>query len=115
MMLYHATFMAHVPSIISFGLGAIQLKNWEFSEENMTYFASEIDIAFSFCEAAEDTPDNIYDSGIVLFSIESKYLTHLEKDNNIRIPYNDDSDILYFKTRDVIPYEKLTKVFVMQE
>ena len=103
--LYHATFGAYVPSIMEHGLGAEQHKNWDFSKDGAVYLVTSPDIAVSFCEAAEETTDEIYDSGIVLFEVDATGLA-LEEDVTCRLEGEDHS----FMVRSVIPAARLRLV-----
>lgn len=67
--MYHATFRANLSSIKQHGLGAKQPKNWSFSTPGDLCFSSNPDVAYSFCECAEDVSDSKYDSGIVVLAI----------------------------------------------
>ena len=66
--MYHATFRANLASIKQFGLGAKQPKNWEFSQDGVLCFSSNPDIAYSFCECADDVSESKYNSGIVVLA-----------------------------------------------
>jgi len=110
MILYQATFQAHVQSIIEHGLGAVQKKNWCFSKDHATYFTTDIEVAISFCEEAQETPSDIYESGIVVFSISDEELKDWRIDENVQVPFGDEAYITYIRTKDIIPYAKLTQV-----
>lgn len=106
MVLYHATFCANLNSIEKNGLGGAGKKiNWEeVSSPEYTYFTNDLDYAVSFCEAAPDVDDDIYDSGIVVLAVESD-VTIFEKDENIKD--EDDASIVVLKTKYIIPFSKL--------
>lgn len=101
--LYHATFSARLPSIREHGLGARQFKNWEISEDGKLYFATDPYVAESFCEAAEDVENDIYDSGIVVLQVDSSCLDPelLCPDGNQKEECN---TIAY---KGIVPYERL--------
>lgn len=83
--LYHATYGEYINSIKEKGLGAVQHKNWEFSEDGVVYFTPYPDTAISFAEAAEEVSDEVYNSGIVLLAVPTAKLNPvlLERDHNI--------------------------------
>lgn len=68
--LYHATYKSKMKKIQRQGLLThFPKKNWEDSE-NVIYLATDPEIAISYAEAAEeDVPENVYDSGIVVYKI----------------------------------------------
>lgn len=69
MYLYHATFRTNLPSIKKLGLGAKQIKNWDFSIDNIVCFTNDAECAYSFCESADDVSDSKYESGIVVLAV----------------------------------------------
>ena len=75
MRLYHATYKANLVSIFENGLGAIQRKNWDISTDGGVCFADDMDLAISFCEAAENVDDEVFESGIVCLEIDSDALS----------------------------------------
>ena len=93
MKLYHSTYVANLASIKKLGLGGKQVKNWEISRDGVVCFSSDPEVAYSFCESAEDVSDTKYDSGIVVLSVDSRYLNKslvsLDKNNkdNTTIEY----------------------------
>lgn len=102
-MLYHATYVAYLPSIMKLGLGAVQKKNWCFSKHGTVYLCTDPFMAISFCEAAEEVKNEVYDSGIVLLSIDESRLTlPLISDENIK-----DGSYTCFEYHGVIPAEFL--------
>lgn len=105
MILYHATYKAHLESIIQNGLGFKQNKNWDISEDKVTYFTTNIHCAEAFCECAEDVSPEIYDSGIVILECDSKDINNLELDTN-------DKTNESFTTTDIICFEKLKVILV---
>lgn len=74
--LYHATYKYYLPSIKKFGLNPKKnkIKTWDISEDNMLYLADDPYIAESYAEAADDVPDYIYDTGIIVFRIKTSDL-----------------------------------------
>lgn len=87
-MLYHATFGAHLESIKTFGLGAKQIKNWEFSLSGVVYLSDDAEYSFSFAECSEDTLEEIYDSGIYVLGIPKNALT----ENKLALDENNQSE-----------------------
>ena len=72
-LMYHATFGCWKDSILEHGLNpsiAKNHKNWEFSNDNQVCLAFDGDIAEDFCESNNTVPDEIYNSGIVLFEVD---------------------------------------------
>lgn len=102
MWLYHATFRTNLASIRQLGLGAKQKKNWAISLNNVVCLAIEPDIANDFCESAEDVSDSVYDSGIIVFAINSSDLDRkrLSRDPNLK----DEESYIY---SGIIPANKL--------
>lgn len=86
MILYHSIFRANLPSIKKEGLGARQRKNWDISKNGVTYFSDNPDVAFSYCEAADEVSEAKYDSGIIVLAVDTKTLdpSKLGIDTNIR-------------------------------
>lgn len=76
-LMYHATFGCWKDSILKYGLNPSigrTHKNWEFSQDNLVCLAFDGDIAEDFCESNNTVPDEIYNSGIVLFEVDVKGL-----------------------------------------
>ena len=72
-LMYHATFGRYKDSILKYGLNPSigrTHKNWEFSNDNQVCLAFDGDIAEDFCESNNTVPDEIYNSGIVLFEVD---------------------------------------------
>ena len=72
-LMYHATFGCYKDSILKYGLNPAigrTHKNWEFSEDNLVCLAFDGDVAEDFCESNDTVPDEVYDSGIVLFEVD---------------------------------------------
>ena len=86
MLLYHATFGANLSSIKQFGLGARQRKNYSFSEDGKVYLTDNSDVAYDFCEWAEEVSDYKYNSGIVVLAISSHIIKPylISYDRNIK-------------------------------
>ena len=103
--LYHATYGEYINSIKEKGLGAVQHKNWEFSEDGVVYFTPYPDTAISFSEAAEEVSDSVYNSGIVLLGVPTAKLNPvlLERDHNI-VGLAESISCAY---RDVVPPEDI--------
>ena len=68
-MLYHATYQVRLSSILEHGLLPNCEKAWSISEPDVVYLAQNADEAYCFAEAAEDVPDSVFESGIVVFSV----------------------------------------------
>lgn len=68
MFMYHATFRANLASIKKYGLGARQPKNWDFSITGDLCFSTNPDVAYSFCECADNVAESKYNSGIVVLA-----------------------------------------------
>ena len=85
--LYHATYQAHLPSIMAYGLGARQLKNWDESVDGVVCLAETAEQAESFAESSNETPSDVYDSGIVILQVDVSNLALLP-DRNIIPPEN---------------------------
>ncbi len=86
MLLYHSTFRTNLASIKKYGLGAKQLKNWDISESGVVCFSDNPDVAYSYCETAEDVSDYKYESGIIVLAIEAFNLDKrlIRRDINIK-------------------------------
>lgn len=74
MILYHATYRVNLTSIKKLGLGAKQVKNFEFSEDGVTYLTTDEEVAFSFCDSAEEVSDYKMNSGIIVLAIDTNKL-----------------------------------------
>lgn len=73
MKLYHATFRAYLPGIKAHGLVPDAQKNWADCAEGFVYLASDLSGSVSFCEAAEDISEDIVDSGICCFEVDTAF------------------------------------------
>lgn len=82
-------------------------QSWVFSTSGAVCLASDPIVAASYCEAAEETPDTVYESGIVVLEVDGSGL-HLEPDTNIQEP---DGEATCFICRQVIP----AKIKIMKE
>ena len=94
--LYHATFMVNKLSIMQEGLVIGKKRSWGGQvDENYVYLANDPDVAYDFCECADDVDEDIYDSGIVVFEIDTSKLD-IDKDSLFPDPNVDfDSDDIY--------------------
>lgn len=86
MLLYHGTFRANLLDIKRYGLGARQRKNYSFSLDSVVYLTSDAEMAYDFCECAEEVSDYKYNSGIIVLGIEGTTLDYskLYSDANMR-------------------------------
>ena len=107
MWLYHATYRTNLKSIKDNGLGAKQIKNWEFSEDGVVCFCDDAEAAFTFCECSELASDYKIERGIIVLAVNSKDLSRsrVSRDPNINPSNGDPSK--YFTYRGVIPANKL--------
>lgn len=96
MKLYHATFQAYFTSIQEKGLVPDDNKTWQDCASGFVYLADDMEAAISFCEAAEDTPAEIFDSGICCFEIDSKFLDKNSLFSDPNILDAEDADPHYF-------------------
>lgn len=111
--LFHATFHSYLPSIIRHGLGARQCKNWSNSERNVVYLTDDQEVACSFCEAAEETTDEVYNSGIIILEIDAHGL-ELEVDSNIIVDTDDESP-LFMLYRGIIPAGRIRNISILED
>lgn len=74
MKLYHATFQSYLGSILELGLVPSTHSNWDGCIPGFVYLSNSSDVAVSFCEASDLTPQEVYDSGICCFEIDSSKL-----------------------------------------
>lgn len=81
--LYHATFRTYLRSILKHGLDTRLGQRNLADSENGVCLADDSEVAASFCETAEETPSAVYQSGIVVLTIDCTGLD-LKPDNNIR-------------------------------
>jgi len=106
---YHATYNALLPEIKKKGLDTRKVDlAWEDSKAGVVYLANDLDVAGSYAEAAEEMPDEIYDSGIVVLHIPSKALDlkKLHDDSNVRSGGASDT----YEYHGQIPWNKIKKV-----
>ena len=90
-LMYHATFGCYKDSILEHGLNpsiAKNHKNWQFSRDNLVCLAFDGEIAEDFCESNHTIPDEIYNTGIVLFAVNVSGL-ELFYDPNITLEDNE--------------------------
>lgn len=82
--LYHATFGYYLDDIVANGLIPNNTQNYSDSKDNCVYLANDLDVAASYCEAAE-VDDEIYDSGIYIIYIDINKLddSKLIDDENV--------------------------------
>ena len=80
--LYHATFRAYLPSILSRGLGATQHKSWTESADGVVCLADDEDLAESFAECADAVAPEVYASGIAVLEVDVRNLD-IKPDRNI--------------------------------
>ena len=87
---FHGTFRANLKDIKKYGLGARQRKNYSFSLDNVVYLTSDADMAYDFCECAEEVSDSKYESGIVVLVLDTTTLDYskLYNDENMRTQGN---------------------------
>lgn len=102
MWLYHATFRKNIASIREKGLGGKHNKNWDISMIGVVCLALDPNDANDYCECAEDVSDSVYESGIIVFAINTQDLDtrKLMQDPNIR-------DMESYIYQGIIPAEKL--------
>lgn len=83
--LFHSTFRTRIPSIKKLGLGGKQIKNWDFSENGVVCLTNDPEVAFSFCESADEVSDSVYSSGIVVLAVQANTLdrSKISIDRNI--------------------------------
>ena len=70
--LYHATYCAYIDSMLTHGLGAKPIPNWEFSKPNIVYLEAYPNAAESYPETSEIVSDDIMDQ--INYSGQSKHL-----------------------------------------
>lgn len=84
--LFHATFRANLQSIKKKGIEPGHTKNWEDSNKGVICLSTDPEVAYSYCESAEEVSEYKYDSGIVVLAIPTVVLNPLELrvDRNVR-------------------------------
>lgn len=82
--IYHATFRQNLSSIKKYGLGAKQPKNWSFSSDGVIYFSISPDVAYSYCECADEVSNTKYESGIVVLAFKDFNRYKLLKDTKAK-------------------------------
>lgn len=76
MILYHATFGCYIPAIESEGLlsrsDGNTADNWGWGTEytDEIFLSDDRDVAASYCESADDVPDEVYNSGIYIVEVD---------------------------------------------
>ena len=76
MVLYHATYQKHLPSILQWGLGGapkMPKRNYEDSRRGVVYLATSADVAVSYAETSDLVPEKWLDE-IVVLRIDSTQL-----------------------------------------
>jgi hypothetical protein len=103
---YHCTFNAYLAEILTYGLKRnIGHRNWDFSSGDICLHSYPCH-AESYCETAEDTPEHVFNSGIVVLEIDlTGWEDQLEHDPHI--DYDADSEAYIF-TGDVIPPSRIS-------
>lgn len=82
---YHATYRAYLDSILQYGLGGVEHKNWDCSTGDVCLSPDPYD-AESYAECAPDeglVPPEVEASGIVVLSVQIEGLIGLRYDPNI--------------------------------
>ena len=105
---YHATYKALLPEIKKKGLDTRKVDlAWEDSVAGIVYLANDLDVAASYAEIAEEVPEEIYDSGIIVLHIPSKGLDlkKLHDDRNVRSDEKSDT----YEYHGQIPWNKVKK------
>lgn len=102
MILYHSTYRTNLASIKKFGLGAKQIKNFDFSETGVICLTNDADVAYSFCESNDEIPEYKYNSGIIVLGVDTDTLDarYSGIDYNMRV--SKDNDIEYYTYKKVI-------------
>lgn len=107
MKLYHATFCSYLPAIADLGLIPDAQKNWKDCASGFVYLTNDMSGAISFCEAAEDVPSDIYDSGICCFEISSDALDPSLMSVDPNMMWGSDEEPWCFVYAGRIPYNAL--------
>lgn len=83
--LFHATWGCLTDKINAQGLLPGHFQTWKGCVSGCVYLADDTELAAAFCEAADDVSDEVYGSGIVVFSVDRSILdeTRLVADPNI--------------------------------
>jgi len=68
--LYHATFGAYLKSVNEEGLITDRNKTYVDCKPGYVYLTEQKDNAISFCEAADDIPEEIHKSGVYCFEVD---------------------------------------------
>lgn len=72
--MYHATWGAYAESIQQYGLLRYQPQSWPGCKVGCVYLSDDIDFAVSFCEANGDVSDELYNSGCIVYAVDTKEL-----------------------------------------
>jgi len=83
--LYHATYLRHLPSIFSRGLGGeVVHRNWTDSVAGVVCLAATAEVAESYAETAELADESDIDS-VVLLRIDCRFLDDdkMSSDRNV--------------------------------
>lgn len=107
MKLYHATFESYLPGIRDQGLVPDAKKNWADCAAGFVYLSNDMSGAVSFCEAAEDVPSDVSDSGICCFEVDTKVLDRSCLATDPNILWEPDEDPWCFVYAGRIPYNAL--------
>lgn len=88
MLLYHATYKVRIASIKKLGLGAKQIKNYDWSNCNVVCLSDDPYLSESFLEAGvvENVAESVLKSGIVILTVHANDLDLrlLSPDRNFR-------------------------------
>ena len=134
MLLYHATYRAYLDSILESGL-LCEPPHWTWSWAGdygstvsafgpCVFLAKDDDVAESFAEAADEVEDVVFDSGIVILSVDSDDLDpdlltydpfyHSDIESEFEDPYFEEIGVLEqatcFAYRGDVPSELLSVV-----
>lgn len=106
--LYHATYVAYLPSILSKGLGGVTHRNWSVSTGDVC-LTSDPENAIAYAEivyeAEAGLSEEVFHSGIALLQVDVKGL-RLYPDINIIHDEGEDPSI-HFVVRGIIPPARL--------
>lgn len=109
--MYHATFVAHLPSIFKYGLVPGTFKNYEVSSSDYSYLCEDPDLALKFVEDSLDTAlvtEDVYYSGFAIIEVDVRGLK-LELDPGV---WDEDDPSLFKRTKNTIPISKLRLIRV---
>jgi len=108
--MYHATYLAHLPSILQWGLNGAPSslrKNYEDSEKGAVYLATTLEVARSYAECSDLVPDSWLDEIIVLH-INRDFLdpVRISADPNVRLAPGQSAETFVY--RGSVPSAALT-------